>query len=107
MRSTKTMSQTLSAATEWLGASAALLTTGSFLPQALLTLKTKDVSGISAGMYGLFTAGVALWLVYGWILGHWPIILANAVTLILAGLILWTKLVVDRRNRAAADRART
>jgi MtN3 and saliva related transmembrane protein len=99
------MTQTLSAATEWLGASAALLTTASFLPQALLTLKTKDVSGISAGMYGLFTAGVALWLVYGWMLGQWPIILANAITLVLAGLILSTKLVVDRRQRAAAARA--
>jgi MtN3 and saliva related transmembrane protein len=95
------MSQSLSAATEWLGACAALLTTGSFLPQAVLTLKTRDVSGISAGMYALFTTGVALWLAYGWMLGQWPIILANAVTLVLAGLILATKLLVDRRQRAA------
>jgi MtN3 and saliva related transmembrane protein len=90
------MMEPVSVATDWLGALAAALTTGSFLPQALLTLKTKDVSGISAGMYALFTAGVALWLVYGVMLGQWPIIVANAVTLVLAGLILSTKLSVDR-----------
>lgn len=85
---------------QWLGYIAALLTTGSFVPQAILTLRTRDVSGISASMYGAFTAGVALWLAYGWRLGEWPIILANAVTLALAATILVTKLVVDRQQRS-------
>lgn len=84
---------------QWLGYVAALLTTGSFVPQAVLTLRTRDVSGISASMYTAFTAGVALWLAYGWRLGEWPIIVANAVTLALASTILVTKLVVDRRRR--------
>jgi MtN3 and saliva related transmembrane protein len=82
-----------------LGFAAALLTTGSFLPQAWLTLRTRDVSGISLGMYSAFTAGVALWLVYGWLLQEWPIVVANAVTLALAGTILVTKIVVERRRR--------
>jgi MtN3 and saliva related transmembrane protein len=78
---------------------AAVLTTGSFVPQALLTLRTRDVSGISLGMYSAFTAGVALWLGYGLMLRDWPIVLANAVTLVLAATILVTKIVVDRRKR--------
>jgi MtN3 and saliva related transmembrane protein len=78
-----------------LGYIAALLTTGSFVPQALLTLRTRDVSGISRAMYGAFTLGVALWLCYGIALGEWPIILANAITLVLAGTVLVTKLRVD------------
>ncbi len=82
-----------------LGYCAASLTTLSFLPQALLTLRTRDVSGISLGMYGAFTVGVALWLWYGWRLGEWPIIAANAVTLLLAATILATKLWVDYRRR--------
>ena len=45
------------------GSAAAVLTTLSFLPQVLHTLKTRDVSGISLVMYSAFTAGVALWLV--------------------------------------------
>ncbi|MDE2147081.1 MAG: SemiSWEET transporter [Burkholderiales bacterium] len=77
-----------------LGYLAAALTTGSFVPQAWLTLRTRDVSGISLAMYGCFTAGVALWLVYGVVLGEWPIVLANAVTLALAATILVTKIVV-------------
>ena len=82
-----------------IGFAAAALTTGSFVPQALLTLRTRDVSGISLGMYSSFTAGVALWLAYGVALGEWPIVAANAVTLALAGTILITKIVVDRKNR--------
>ncbi len=86
-----------------LGYTAAVLTTGSFIPQALLTLRTRNVSGISLGMYSAFTAGVALWLVYGLALGDWPIVVANAVTLALATTILSIKLVEDRRARRRAS----
>ena len=77
-----------------LGLTAAVLTTGSFVPQALLTLRTRDVSGISLSMYSAFTLGVALWMVYGLLLREWPIVLANAVTLALASVILVTKIMV-------------
>ncbi len=77
---------------ELIGYLAATLTTASFVPQAWHTFRTKDVSGISLGMYSAFTIGVALWLVYGWLLAAWPIVVANAVTLSLAGLILSMKL---------------
>ena len=80
---------------------AAVLTTTSFVPQALLTLRTRDVSGISATMYAAFTLGVALWLVYGWRVGQWPIVVANAVTLALAATILAVKLVVEWRSARA------
>jgi MtN3 and saliva related transmembrane protein len=75
-----------------IGTFAACLTTCSFLPQAIKTFRTKDVSGISLAMYGAFTCGVALWLIYGVLLGAWPIIIANAVTLTLALSILVMKL---------------
>ncbi len=78
--------------TDLIGTLAACLTTCSFLPQAIKTFRTKDVSGISLSMYGIFTAGVALWLAYGVLLGAWPIIIANAVTLSLALSIFLMKL---------------
>lgn len=78
--------------TELFGYCAAVLTTVSFVPQAWHTFKTRDVRGISLGMYSVFTAGVACWLVYGLLLGAWPIVLANIVTLALAGGILLMKL---------------
>ncbi len=84
---------------DWLGYAAATLTTLSFVPQAWLTLRTRNVAGISLGMYSLFTIGIALWLAYGWRLGEWPIIVANAITFVLAATILSTKLIVDWRSR--------
>lgn len=86
-----------------IGYCAAALTTGSFVPQAVLTLRTRDVSGISLAMYGAFTVGVAMWLVYGLSLGEWPIVVANAVTLVLALTILITKVVVDRQAGRKTD----
>ena len=85
-----------------LGCTAAVLTTGSFLPQALLTLRTRDVSGISLGMYAAMTLGVAPWLACGLVLRQWPIVVANGVTLVLlASTILVAKRVVERRGRRA------
>jgi MtN3 and saliva related transmembrane protein len=75
-----------------IGTVAACLTTASFIPQAWHTFRTRDVSGISLGMYSLFTAGVALWLVYGLLLDAWPIIIANVITTSLALMILVMKL---------------
>jgi MtN3 and saliva related transmembrane protein len=86
----------------WLGYAAAALTTAAFVPQAWLTLRTRDVRGISLGMYLCFTVGVALWLAYGLALGQWPIVVANAVTLALAASILAVKIDVERRQRRAA-----
>jgi MtN3 and saliva related transmembrane protein len=79
-------------ASDLVGYLAATLTTISFVPQAWHTFQTKDVSGISLSMYSAFTAGVALWLAYGLLLNAWPIVIANLVTLSLAGLILSMKL---------------
>jgi MtN3 and saliva related transmembrane protein len=79
------------------GTLAATLTTLSFLPQAWLTLRTRDVSGISLSMYTVFTVGVALWLVYGFLLGAWPVIIANTATLGLAATILALKLRYGRQ----------
>lgn len=71
---------------------AAALTTLAFLPQALHSWKTRDLSGISLPMYALFTAGVALWLIYGIFIASMPVIIANAITLLLAAMVLWLKL---------------
>jgi MtN3 and saliva related transmembrane protein len=78
------------------GTLAACLTTASFVPQAWLSFKTRDVSGVSLGMYSAFTLGVALWLAYGLLLSAWPIVIANTITLALALMILSMKLIYGR-----------
>ena len=75
-----------------IGLLAALLTTAAFLPQVLHTLATRDTRGISLRMYVIFVAGVLLWLIYGVLTSDLPLILANGVTLLLAGAILVLKL---------------
>lgn len=82
----------MNATSELVGYAAAILTTFSFVPQAWLTFRTRDVRGISLGMYSAFTAGVALWLVYGLLAGAWPLVAANAITLALASVILAMKI---------------
>lgn len=77
---------------EWFGFAAAVLTSVSFIPQAVMTIRTRNTSGISRAMYSMFTIGVAFWLVYGIALGSWPMIVANTVTLALAFTILALKL---------------
>jgi len=84
---------------EWVGFIAATLTTVSFVPQAVLILRTRNAAGISLPMYALFTTGVALWLAYGLMTRSWPLIVANTVTLVLASLILVTAWRARRAER--------
>lgn len=75
-----------------IGSLAAVLTTIAFVPQALQSYKTRDLSGISLPMYTTFTLGVAMWLIYGLLQRDWPIIIANVITLCLSAMILILKI---------------
>lgn len=59
---------------------AATLTTISFLPQAVKALKEHDTHSLSLGMYTIFTSGIVLWGVYGWLRRDWAIVAANVIT---------------------------
>jgi len=86
--------------TDSFGYVAATLTSASFVPQAWLTFRSRDVSGISLGMYSLFTLGIALWLGYGLMLRAWPIVIANTITLMLTAAILVMKLTMRGKRPA-------
>jgi MtN3 and saliva related transmembrane protein len=74
------------------GLCAAVLTSTSFLPQALKTIRTRETSSISLSMYILFTLGTLMWFIYGLASNNLPIWLANGFTLILASIILYFKI---------------
>ena len=80
-----------------LGYVAASLTTLSFVPQAIKTLRTGDTSGISLGMYLMFTSGVVVWAIFGLVTGDGPVLISNLITALPAGLILQRKIVNIRR----------
>jgi MtN3 and saliva related transmembrane protein len=75
-----------------IGLLAGLLTTVAFVPQVMKIYRTKSGRDISARMFTMFSIGIALWLYYGVLLQSLPIILANAVTLILTLAILALKI---------------
>jgi MtN3 and saliva related transmembrane protein len=81
-----------------LGYLAAILTTFSFLPQAIKSIKEKNTDGISGLMYSLFTVGVFLWFIFGLFTKNFPVILANGITLILAAAILYMKLTFKEKK---------
>ncbi len=77
---------------EIVGALAALLTTFCWVPQALRTIRLRDTRAISLPAQLAFAAGLVLWLVYGVLIGSWPLIGANAISLGLVSTIIGTKL---------------
>jgi MtN3 and saliva related transmembrane protein len=85
-----------SSAADSLGYVAAVLTTTSFFPQAIKTLRTGDTSGISLGMYLMFTSGVIVWAMFGLITGDGPVLVSNLITALPAGLILQRKMMNRR-----------
>ncbi|MFM2267540.1 MAG: hypothetical protein RL757_981 [Bacteroidota bacterium] len=78
--------------TTMLGNAAAFLTTISFLPQAVQTIRTKDTTGLSLPMYALFFAGVLFWVAYGFRIGSMSLMIGNSITVFLAGIILFYKI---------------
>ncbi|MDD4202876.1 MAG: SemiSWEET transporter [Candidatus Omnitrophica bacterium] len=80
-------------AMHYVGFLAAVMTTISFLPQALRTIKTKETKDLSLWMYIFLNTGLALWLIYGIWLHSWPIILANAISLVFCLIILGMKMI--------------
>ena len=78
--------------TDLLGTIAGVLTTASFVPQVVKTLRSGQTRDISLAMWLAFCLGVGLWTVYGVLLGAWPIVAANIPTLGLAGTILVVKI---------------
>ena len=75
-----------------IGTLAGALTTIAFIPQVWRVWQTRSARDLSLSMYLIFTAGVALWLVYGVALGALPIIVFNSVTLVLAATVLAMKI---------------
>ena len=77
---------------EVVGAGAALCSMASFIPQAVKIWREQDARSVSRRMYAVTVAGFSLWTVYGMLLGSWPLVCSNLVSLGLSGWILWMTL---------------
>lgn len=81
-----------------LGLAAGAITTISFVPQVLKTWRSKSAKDVSLGMFGLFAAGIILWIIYGFYTRSMPIIAANTVTLALVFVIIGLKFKYGQEN---------
>lgn len=82
---------------EFLGYACGLCTTVAFLPQTIKSIKSRDVSGLSWLTYTIYCIGCALWMLYGVYLESFQMVLFNAVTLVINGIIL--QLIVTNKRR--------
>ncbi|MGH1398811.1 MAG: SemiSWEET family sugar transporter [Alphaproteobacteria bacterium] len=75
-----------------IGFVAGFLMSVSFIPQAIKSIKTKDTKSLSLPSYLMYVTACVLWLSYGVALGSPPMILWNAITVGVAGMVLYTKI---------------
>jgi MtN3 and saliva related transmembrane protein len=87
-----------------IGFIAAALTTASFVPQAIKTLRTRSTSDLSPAMYTSFFLGILCWLVYGILINDLPMIVANIITTGLSGTILFVILKNTIKQKATRKR---
>ncbi|MBQ0817987.1 MAG: SemiSWEET transporter [Methyloceanibacter sp.] len=71
---------------------AATLTTVAIVPQAIHILRLRETQAISLQMYLVLATGVAFWMIYGFMIWNWAMIIANAITLTLTIAIIAMKL---------------
>ena len=84
--------------TEFYGYFAATLTTAAFLPQLIKTLKTKKADDVSLTTLILFLSGLGSWIIYGYSISSFPILIANIITFILNLLILISKIYYSKKS---------
>lgn len=86
-----------------IGSLATIASTTSFVPQAWKVIRTRDLKGVSTGMYAVTVVGFSLWLTYGLLLGQFPLIVTNGICLLLSAFILVMKLLPKHKRDAVAD----
>lgn len=75
-----------------LGLLAAFFTTAAYIPQAYKTIKTRSTASLSLPTYLMLFVGTVLWVVYALYIDNTPVLVANGITALLAGIILYLKL---------------
>jgi len=86
-----------------LGIIAAILTTGAFVPQAYKTIKTRATADLSVSTFSMLFIGTLTWLVYGLYINDLPLVFANGITAILAGIILYIKIRADLQTASQGN----
>ena len=76
-----------------IGYIAATLGTICWMPQVIKTWVSRETKDLSLWANMLMLANLCLWLTYGILLGAWPLIIANLISILLVGSIVTAKLI--------------
>ena len=87
---------------QWFGTAAAVLSTAAFIPQVLKTWKTKKAEDVSYALLVAFCSGCFCWVIYGYLIQAYAVLIANTITLSLNLVILGLKLSFDKAKAAKA-----
>ena len=87
---------------QWFGTAAAVLSTAAFIPQVLKTWKTKKAEDVSYALLVAFCSGCFCWVIYGYLIQAYAVLIANTITLSLNLVILGLKLSFDKAKPAKA-----
>ena len=77
---------------ELIGGVATVLAIVSLVPQVVRTWRTRSAVDLSASWLAIAAVSMILWIAYGTLLSAWAIVVANATTLFLVGLLIVMKL---------------
>lgn len=81
-----------------LGLLAGFLTTISFLPQVIKSLKTKHMDDFNIWFLILMIVGLSIWTIYGFMIKQLPIIIANLATISLNLILLTLKIKYQKHQ---------
>jgi MtN3 and saliva related transmembrane protein len=83
----------------WIGICAAVLTSLSYIPQVQKAWPRGSTKDLSLHMLVVLTAGLLLWVGYGFLKGDWVIVAANSVGAALSASVLVFKIRDLRSGR--------
>ncbi|MDE7387716.1 MAG: hypothetical protein K2M97_00530 [Muribaculaceae bacterium] len=78
------------------GYAASLAMVLGYLPQAISTIRTRRTDGIATPTFLALGAGSVLFVIQGFMLSNWPLVLTNAITTVCSAIIFAIKIYNDR-----------
>ena len=88
-----------------IGYTASLCMILGYLPQAIVTMKTRDTDGIAMPTFCMLGLGSIFFVVQGALLGNWPLVITNVITTLCSVVIFGMKVHNDRRKKQGGSRS--
>lgn len=68
-------------------------------PQAIYTIRTRDTDGIAMPTSLLLAFGSIFFVIQGFMLGNWPLIITNTITTVSSAIVFIIKVHNDRKKK--------